>query len=93
MFLFLPCCHVAISPHLSKLYVMAEQLVVAAVRGGGVPWTFLESFPRTVEMDDTFKLIYEVYSVTLVGQTDGDRVFHTRGVGISTKQTALTWDK
>ena len=24
---------------------MAEQLVVAAVRGGGVPWTFLESFP------------------------------------------------
>ena len=45
------------------------------------------SLTRTVEIDDTFKLIYEGSSVTLVGQTDGDRVFHTRGVGISTNQT------
>ena len=42
---------------------------------------------RPVEIDDTYKLIYEGYSVTLMGQTDSDRVFHVRGVGISTNST------
>ena len=39
---------------------------------------------RPVEMDETHKLIYEGYAVTVMGQTDGDRRFHTRSVGVST---------
>lgn len=39
---------------------------------------------RPIEMDDTYKLIHEGYTVTVLGQTDADRVFHTRAVGIST---------
>jgi hypothetical protein len=39
---------------------------------------------RPVEMDETYKLIYEGYAVTVMGQTDGDRRFHPRAVGVST---------
>ena len=38
-------------------------------------------------MDDTYKLIHEVYTVTVLGQTGADRVFHTRAVGISTNSS------
>ena len=42
---------------------------------------------RPVEMDETFKLIHEGYAVTVMGQTDADRRFHTRAIGISTNST------
>ena len=42
---------------------------------------------RPIEMIDTDKLIHEGYTVTVLGQTDADRVFHTRAVGISTNST------
>ena len=35
-------------------------------------------------MDDTYKVIHEGYSVTVMGQSDADRVFHVRAVGVST---------
>lgn len=35
-------------------------------------------------MDETYKLIWENYPVTVMGQTDADRRFHTRAVGIAT---------
>ena len=38
---------------------------------------------RPIEMDDTYRLIHEGYTITVLGQTDADRVFHTRVVGIS----------
>ena len=38
-------------------------------------------------MDDTYKVIHEGYSVTVLGQTDADRVFHTRAIGISSNST------
>lgn len=42
---------------------------------------------RPIEMDDTYKLIYENFTVAVMGQSDADRVFHTRAVGISTNST------
>ena len=39
---------------------------------------------RPIEMDDTYKVIHEGYSVTVMGQSDADRVFHVRAVGVST---------
>lgn len=42
---------------------------------------------RPIEIDDTYKLIYEGFVVTVMGQSDMNRVFHTRAVGISTNST------
>ena len=49
----------------------------------------LDSTDRTkpLEIDETFKLIYENYPVTLIGQSDADRKFHLIAVGISTNST------
>ena len=41
----------------------------------------------TLEMDDTYKVIHEGYSATVIGQTDGNRVFHLRGIGVATNDT------
>ena len=38
-------------------------------------------------MDETFKLMYEGYPLTVMGQSDANRVFHTRAVGIATLST------
>ena len=43
---------------------------------------------QSVEMDDTYKLIHEGYTVTVMGQSDADRKFHTRAIGVSTNSTA-----
>ena len=42
---------------------------------------------RPVEMDETYKLMYEGFPLTVMGQSDANRVFHTRAVGISTLST------
>ena len=42
---------------------------------------------RPIEMDDTHKLIHEGFTVTVLGQTDADRLFHTRAIGISSNST------
>ena len=48
---------------------------------------YMTSNSRPLEIDETYKLIYEGYPVTVVGQSDGDRVFHIRAIGVSTNST------
>lgn len=47
----------------------------------------MASNSRPLEIDETYKLIYEGYPVTVMGQSDGDRVFHVRAIGVSTNST------
>ena len=41
----------------------------------------------TLEIDETFKVLYENFSVTLIGQSDADRKFHLLALCISTNST------
>ena len=43
---------------------------------------------RPVECDETYKLVREGYAITVLGQTDADRHFHLRGIGISTRSVS-----
>ena len=47
----------------------------------------MTSNSRPLEIDETHKLIYEGYPVTVMGQSDGDRVFHIRAIGVSANST------
>ena len=42
---------------------------------------------RSIEIDETFKVIYESHPVTAIGYIDMDRAFHVLAIGVSTNST------
>ena len=42
---------------------------------------------RSIEIDETFKVIYENNPVTVIGYSDMDRVFHVLAIGVSMNST------
>ena len=45
-----------------------------------------------MEIDETFKVIFENHPATLIGYIDMDRVFHVLAIGVSTNSTQEVGD-